>query len=200
VKFNSVVSKEHAAVLPLITPCGGGLEYLHRSPASCKRRQKGNPLPGSITGLLCSWGSLRWDSYGSCATKTSEWFANYRPVLSSEEASNCQIKETLKSFNWPWRGARNQDELAELRLRLTNKKHPVKLTNKSAIPYARNVNFRIKMLYRPMQNYKKDKTVQNMRKCMRCHANFRFHDDVALETPLYSANTLKIKNVPIFSH
>jgi hypothetical protein len=27
-------------------PCGGGLEYLHHSPASRKRRQKGNPVPG----------------------------------------------------------------------------------------------------------------------------------------------------------
>jgi hypothetical protein len=27
-------------------PCGGGLECLHRSPASRKRRQKGNSLPG----------------------------------------------------------------------------------------------------------------------------------------------------------
>jgi hypothetical protein len=34
--------------------CGGGLEYLHRSPASRKRRQKGNPVPGGITGPPCS--------------------------------------------------------------------------------------------------------------------------------------------------
>jgi hypothetical protein len=39
------------------TPCGGGLEYLHRSPTSRKRRQKGNPVPGGITGPPCSWGS-----------------------------------------------------------------------------------------------------------------------------------------------
>jgi hypothetical protein len=37
-------------------PCGGGLEYLHRSPASRKRRQKGNPVPGIITGPPCSRG------------------------------------------------------------------------------------------------------------------------------------------------
>jgi hypothetical protein len=29
---------------------GGGLEYLHRSPASRKRRRRGNPVPGGITG------------------------------------------------------------------------------------------------------------------------------------------------------
>jgi hypothetical protein len=41
---------------PPITPRGGGLEYLHRCPASCKRRHKGNPVPGGITGPPCSWG------------------------------------------------------------------------------------------------------------------------------------------------
>jgi hypothetical protein len=37
-------------------PCGGGLEYLHRSPASRKRRQEGNLVPGAITGPPYSWG------------------------------------------------------------------------------------------------------------------------------------------------
>jgi hypothetical protein len=32
------------------------VEYLHRSPASCKRRQTENPLPGGITRPPCSWG------------------------------------------------------------------------------------------------------------------------------------------------
>jgi hypothetical protein len=37
---------------------GGGLEYLHLSPASRKGRRKGNPnpVPGCITGPSCSWG------------------------------------------------------------------------------------------------------------------------------------------------
>jgi hypothetical protein len=55
-------------------PVWRGLEYLHRSPDSRKRRRKGNPVPGGITGRPCSWGiqirepgpqgsgSLRWDS------------------------------------------------------------------------------------------------------------------------------------------
>jgi hypothetical protein len=34
----------------------GGIEYLHRSPASCRRRRKGNSVPGDITGPPCSWG------------------------------------------------------------------------------------------------------------------------------------------------
>jgi hypothetical protein len=36
--------------------CGGGLQYLHRSPASRRRRRKGNPVPGGITGPPCSRG------------------------------------------------------------------------------------------------------------------------------------------------
>jgi hypothetical protein len=35
-------------VFPIIDsscPSGGGLDYLHRGPASHKRRQKGNPVP-----------------------------------------------------------------------------------------------------------------------------------------------------------
>jgi hypothetical protein len=35
---------------------GGGLEYLHHSPASRKRGRKGNPVPRGITGPPCSWG------------------------------------------------------------------------------------------------------------------------------------------------
>jgi hypothetical protein len=37
-------------------PCGGGLEYLHHSPASHTKWQKRNPVPGGITGIHCSWG------------------------------------------------------------------------------------------------------------------------------------------------
>jgi hypothetical protein len=37
-----------------ICPCGGGLEYLHRSPASRKRRQNGNRVPMGITGPPCT--------------------------------------------------------------------------------------------------------------------------------------------------
>jgi hypothetical protein len=42
--------------------CGGGLEYLHSSPASRKRRQKGNPVPGVYLGHPvprgCKYGDL----------------------------------------------------------------------------------------------------------------------------------------------
>jgi hypothetical protein len=35
--------------------CGGVVQNLHRSPARRRRRRKGNPVPGSITGPPCSW-------------------------------------------------------------------------------------------------------------------------------------------------
>jgi hypothetical protein len=41
---------------PPSDPCGGGLEYRHRSLASRKRRQKGNPFPGGIAVPPYSWG------------------------------------------------------------------------------------------------------------------------------------------------
>jgi hypothetical protein len=37
-------------------PCGGGVEYLYRSPASRRRQRKGNLVPGVITARPCSGG------------------------------------------------------------------------------------------------------------------------------------------------
>jgi hypothetical protein len=34
----------------------GGFKYFHRSPASCRRQRKGNPVRGGITGPPCSLG------------------------------------------------------------------------------------------------------------------------------------------------
>jgi hypothetical protein len=47
------------------TPCEDGLEYLHSSPASCRRRRKGNPVSGSITGPPCSWGDINTGTWPS---------------------------------------------------------------------------------------------------------------------------------------
>jgi hypothetical protein len=65
-----------------------GSIHFHRSPASRKRRQRGNPVPGVITGPTCSWGDtdtrtwhLGWGSLESesvkcgrvsCGTRTFE--------------------------------------------------------------------------------------------------------------------------------
>jgi hypothetical protein len=48
--------KSLAASHKFPSPCEGGVEYLHRSPASRKRHRIGNPVPGGITGPPCSWG------------------------------------------------------------------------------------------------------------------------------------------------
>jgi hypothetical protein len=40
----------------LSSSCGGVFKYLHRSPASHRRRRKGNSVPGGITGTPCHWG------------------------------------------------------------------------------------------------------------------------------------------------
>jgi hypothetical protein len=34
------------------TLCGGGVEYLRRSPTSCREPRKGNPVPRGITGHI----------------------------------------------------------------------------------------------------------------------------------------------------
>jgi hypothetical protein len=48
--------KKCSAVQNSSIPCGGGVEYPHCSPASRRRRRKGNLVPGGITGPPCSWG------------------------------------------------------------------------------------------------------------------------------------------------
>jgi hypothetical protein len=45
----SVVTYDRLRLVSEQIPCGGGVEYLHRSPANSKRQQKGNPVAGSIT-------------------------------------------------------------------------------------------------------------------------------------------------------
>jgi hypothetical protein len=35
-------------IIYMNTPCGGGLEYLHRSIDSRRKRPKGNPVPGGV--------------------------------------------------------------------------------------------------------------------------------------------------------
>jgi hypothetical protein len=39
----------------VVSPCGGGLEYLHHILASRMRPRKGNPVPRGYAGPLCHW-------------------------------------------------------------------------------------------------------------------------------------------------
>jgi hypothetical protein len=54
----SAKEKKIKILIKTAVPCGGGLEYLHRSPARRKRRRKGNPPSGGITGPHCHWGTF----------------------------------------------------------------------------------------------------------------------------------------------
>jgi hypothetical protein len=70
-----------------VPPCGGGLEYLHRSPASRKRPHKGNSVSNEtvIFGL-----KFRLDSDLTVST------ARYRSVLSSEMAPYITIQVNVR--------------------------------------------------------------------------------------------------------
>jgi hypothetical protein len=75
--------------------CEGGIEYLHRSLASHKRRRRRNPVPGGISGPLWVWECFKnWDnkiwSWGPAAR------VNYRPVLSSER----ELKSNKSASVW----------------------------------------------------------------------------------------------------
>jgi hypothetical protein len=60
----------------MTSPRGGGFEYLHRIPASRRRRRKGNPVPGDITATHPGdvntepeppgWGSLECETIKYC--------------------------------------------------------------------------------------------------------------------------------------
>jgi hypothetical protein len=55
--FNSLDYETSDCRLINETPTHGGeFEYLHCSSVSHRRQQKGNPVPGGITGPPCSWG------------------------------------------------------------------------------------------------------------------------------------------------
>jgi hypothetical protein len=78
-------------------PFGGGFEYLHRSPASRRRRRKGNPVPGGVTGPPCSWGILirgpnppGWGGLESEAVKYGR--ESPRMTALGRTRSNCKLQ------------------------------------------------------------------------------------------------------------
>jgi hypothetical protein len=108
------------------SPCGGGVEYFHRNPASRRRRWKGNPEPWGITRPPCSWGTYTWGSgppdwgslecervkYGreSLGTRIWEWLrcrgpvaiVNDRSIFSSERIllKEYDLKCSVKKKSW----------------------------------------------------------------------------------------------------
>jgi hypothetical protein len=107
-------------------PREGGFEYLHRSPTSHRRRRKGNPVPGGISGPPCSWGisirgpgppglgSLESETVTcgqeSRGTGTREWLrwrgpaaiVKDRPVLSSEREPHINKPQLTEIKIWSW--------------------------------------------------------------------------------------------------
>jgi hypothetical protein len=97
---------------------GGGSKCLHRSPASRKRRRKGNPVPGDInTGTWApGWGSLESETvkcgHESCGPGTWEWvrwrgpaeIVNCKPILSSERKlhKDYDRRGLIEKKIWSW--------------------------------------------------------------------------------------------------
>jgi hypothetical protein len=73
----SIISNTHVWQQPVKIQAhiGGGLEYLHRSPASHRSRQKENPLPGGVTGALCHWSH----KYRDLVIQFGIWAQGWRP-------------------------------------------------------------------------------------------------------------------------
>jgi hypothetical protein len=101
--FNSI----HSSVMTLLwglTPfifvelnvlCGGGSEYLHRSPASRKRRQKANSVPGGITGPPVPGGH----KYRNLVLHV-EGVSKIETIKYAHESRGTQVSERLPGKNW----------------------------------------------------------------------------------------------------
>jgi hypothetical protein len=95
-------------------PCGGGVEYLHRDPASGRRRRKGKSQ---------IWDSKVWpwvprDSDPRKATwRGPSAYRKDRPVLSSERAPHknktVTVKRVINIWSWAPDGTRRQDSLID---------------------------------------------------------------------------------------
>jgi hypothetical protein len=119
-----------------IYPCGGGFEYLHRSPVSRRRRWKGSPVPAGYNRVTLFQRDINmgtWPSrlggldtvkcgHESRATRTGEWLhwrgpaaiVNYRPITSSEGMLHKDYDRKCSHENNTGResqGACRQDEL-----------------------------------------------------------------------------------------
>jgi hypothetical protein len=81
--------------IPVMAPgIGTGLQYLHCSSVSRKRRRKGNPVPGGITGPPCSWGH----KYGSMVVQVggvseeTEIYGNASCKTLTSESLHCKLQ------------------------------------------------------------------------------------------------------------
>jgi hypothetical protein len=56
-------------------PYGGRLEYLHHSPTNHRRQQRGNPVPGSVSGPPCHW----VHKYRDLVLQVGGWMQGWQP-------------------------------------------------------------------------------------------------------------------------
>jgi hypothetical protein len=122
--------------------CGGGLQYLHRSPASRRRRRgKGNPVPGGITGPPCHWGGHK---YTDLALQVCGWTQGWRLFCVKKVHEHCREQTNLAEYSKEGCGSKlffasddddNDDDDDERCVRL-NKFH-VCLTSSSCGPTRR---------------------------------------------------------------
>jgi hypothetical protein len=86
-RSNQKFHKTYNCSLQEIIPCGGGLEYLHRSPASRRRRRKGN----SVSNETEKFG-LKFCLDLDLTVST----ARYRAILSSERTPYITIQVNVR--------------------------------------------------------------------------------------------------------
>jgi hypothetical protein len=86
-------------------PCGGGVEYLHRDPASCRRRRKGKSQIWDSK----IWSQVPRDSYPrktALARASSTYKRQTRPLVREgapqEQESNCHISNKYLVVSPKW--------------------------------------------------------------------------------------------------
>jgi hypothetical protein len=91
--INTLCGQMHVVLMlnqALFAPCGGRLEYLHHSPASCRRQWKGNPVSPCITGPSCHKGN----KYRGLVLQVEGWMQGWWP---------CSIKILLLHNPKTWK-------------------------------------------------------------------------------------------------
>jgi hypothetical protein len=94
----------------IIFPCGGGLECIHRSPVSNRKRRKGKPMPGGITGPPYHWGTYKYRGSGG-DVKLADLLCKKIAVEESKEVNT----ELPNSSSQEWQNLKNFARMAMAR-------------------------------------------------------------------------------------
>jgi hypothetical protein len=97
--------------LSAVSPCGGEFEYLHRNPASGRRRQKGNSVPGAY-----KYGDLALQAEG--VSHLREWSLVMSPVgLGPENYCAGEAQQQCSSYRQRGRFTSTNPQLTVARIR-----------------------------------------------------------------------------------